>query len=256
VLFGAALIGVWQLIITLGIVEELVLPTPADTASDLWAVIKEMASGGDLLRDLWVTVQETALGFVIAAVSGFLFGVAVAETRFGREIVMPYLVWINALPKVAFAPVLVAWLGFGVLPKALMAAFIAFFPLIVVTATGLASTDRDAIMLMRSLRASRLTTLVKVKVPSAMPAVFAGLKTATVLSVTGAIVGEFLGGGDGLGGRVRTAASLLDMPRVFALIVILGVMALLFYGLLAALERKVVFWNAPDHGHGGPNMGA
>ena len=159
---------------------------------------------------------------------------------------MPYLVAFNALPKVAFAPVFVAWLGFGMESKIVMAMFVAFFPMIVDTAAGMASTDRDSLMLFRSLEASRWTTLVKLKLPTALPFVFAGLKTAAVFSVVGAVVGEYLGGGGGMGELVRLSAQQLRIDRVFALIVYLGIIGLGLFGIIAWLERRIVFWNRPE----------
>lgn len=159
---------------------------------------------------------------------------------------MPYLVGFNAVPKVAFAPVFVAWLGFGINAKVVMALFIAFFPVIVNTAAGLASTDRDTIMLFRSMGATRRQTLRKLKLPSALPFVFAGFKTAAVFSVVGAVVGEYLGGGHGLGELVRLSAQQLRLDRVSALIFYLSLIGLALFGVLNWLERRIVFWHQSD----------
>lgn len=123
-----------------------------------------------------------------------------------------------------------------------MAAVIAFFPLFVDTAAGLSGLDENQDKLFRSLRASRLKTFVKLKLPNALPFVFAGLKTAAVLSIIGAIVGEFMGGGQGLGALLRIAVSQLALDRVFAYVIILSVMASLFYALVDLAERRIVFW--------------
>ena len=159
---------------------------------------------------------------------------------------MPYLVSFNALPKVAFAPVFVAWFGFGVNSKIVMATFIAFFPVIVDTAAGMLAADDDTLMLFKSMESTRWQTLRKLKLPSALPFIFAGLKTAAVFSVVGAVVGEYLGGGHGLGELIRFSAQTLRLDRVFALIVYLGVIGLLLFGLVSWAERKLLFWHKSE----------
>jgi NitT/TauT family transport system permease protein len=147
-----------------------------------------------------------------------------------------------AAPKVAFAPIFVAWLGFDIWPKVVMAVVIAFFPLLVDTAAGLAAMAPNQDKLFRSMRASRRQTFLKLKLYNALPFVFAGLKTAAVLTVIGAIVGEFLGGGTGLGAQIRIASSRFAMDRVFGYVIVLSVMAYVLYALVTIVERRVVFW--------------
>ena len=141
--------------------------------------MRSLFTGGPVFDSFWITAQEAVFGFLLAAAIGVGFGVIAAESAFGRNVLMPVIVAINAAPKVAFAPIFVAWLGFGLRPKVALAAFIAFFPLLIDTAAGLASVDREQLRLFRSIRASRWITFVYLKLPSALPYVFAGLKTAS-----------------------------------------------------------------------------
>lgn len=244
--FGVAILATWQLLVSLGLVSRIILPSPADT-------FREIAlTGGNILRgeyiwdSLWITTQEVVLGFLLAAVLGFVLGVLVAETTFGQRAVMPYLIGFNAIPKVTFAPLFVAWFGFGPESKIVMALFIAFFPVIVDTAAGLASVDRDSLMLFRSFQANRWKTLVKLKLPAALPYIFAGLKTAAVFSVVGAVIGEYLGGGRGLGMLIRLSSEQLRIDQVFALIFFLSILGVAIFAVVAWLERRIVFWHRPD----------
>jgi len=245
-ILGGAMLGLWWLIAELEFVSRILLPGPAETFEELWNTSKNIVTGGHIAEGLWITTQEVIWGFLTAATLGFVLGVVVGETRLGRRAVMPYLVAFNALPKVAFAPVFVAWFGFGVNSKIVMAAFIAFFPVIVDTAAGLAAVDAETQMLFQSMESGRWQTLRKLKLPSSLPFIFAGLKTAAVFSVVGAVVGEYLGGGHGLGELIRFSAQTLRIDRVFALIVYLGVIGLLLFGLVAWAERKLLFWHKSE----------
>lgn len=246
VALGLVGLGLWQAIVALEVTSRILLPGPTETFGEVISTAGDIVSGGHVAEALWLTTQEVLWGFLAASALGFVLGVVVGETRFGQVAVMPYLVAFNALPKVAFAPVFVAWLGFGINSKVVMATFIAFFPVIVDTAAGLASADKDTVMLFRSMGASRWQTLRKLKLPNALPFVFAGLKTASVFAVVGAVVGEYLGGGGGLGELVRLSSQQLRIDRVFALIFYLSLVGLALFAVVGWIERKIVFWHRAD----------
>lgn len=246
IVLGVAMLALWWLIAELEYVSRILLPGPAETFEELWDTTKNIASGGHIAVALWITTQEVILGFLAAAITGFVLGVVVGETRLGQKAVMPYLVALNALPKVAFAPVFVAWFGFGINSKIVMALFIAFFPMIVSTAAGLYAVSADSLMLFQSMEASRWQTLRKLKLRSALPYIFAGLKTAAVFAVVGAVVGEYLGGGKGLGELIRLSAQTLRIDRVFAMIFYLGIIGLILYGFVVWAERKLLFWQKSE----------
>lgn len=236
-------IGVWQLVTGLGFVSRIILPTPWETLEDMIFVGKNLLSGGYMLAALWITIKEVIYGFALAIAIGFSLGVLVGETAFGEKAVMPYLVAIDTMPKVAFAPLFVAWLGFDIDSKVALAAFIATFPIVVGTAAGLHSADENARMLFKTMGASRMQTLVKMKLPTGLPQIFTGLKIGAVGVMAGAITGEFLGGGRGFGELIRVAASQLNTPRVFSLILYLSLVGLALYALVTWTQRKVVFWH-------------
>ena len=239
----AGFIVIWQLVYEFEVISQIIMPSPLETFFDLIFVGQNLLTGGYMLKALWITTQEVLWGFALAVVLGFLLGLIVGETAFGEKAVMPYLVAINAMPKVAFAPLFVSWLGFGIASKLTLAAFIAIFPVIVGTATGLHAADQNAKMLFRTMGASRWQTLIQLKLPAGMPHFFAGLKNAAVLVVVGAVVGEFLGGGKGFGEMVRIAAAQLQTPRVFSLIIYLSLLGLAVFWLVVEIQRRFVFWH-------------
>ena len=189
----AVFVGAWQLATTLGLVSPIILPTPVETFNDLIFVGKNLLTGDYMLPALWITIKEVLYGFALAITIGFSLGVLVGETAFGERAIMPYLVAIDTMPKVAFAPLFVAWLGFGIESKVALAAFIATFPIVVGTAAGLHATDENARMLFKTMGASRMQTLIKMKLPTGLLQIFTGLKIGAVGVMAGAITGEFLG---------------------------------------------------------------
>jgi len=235
----------WNALVASGVTSEFVLPPPVDVAVAFGRIVADVFRGGSAAQNLWITTQEVLIGFLAAAILGIGLGTLVAMTNFGRIVVLPLLVAINAAPKVAFAPIMVAWFGFGIWSKVALGAFIAFFPLLIDTAAGLSQVNADQDKLFRSIRAPGPQAFLKLRLPTALPFIFAGLKTAAVLSVVGAIVGEFLGGGGGLGEMIRIAGTQLSVARVFAFVLLLSIAGYLFYAVVAYAERRIVFWRRP-----------
>lgn len=239
----AVFVCVWDLVTRTGLVSRIILPTPSETLADLFLVGRNLLSGEYMLPALWITLQEVAYGFALAMLIGFSLGVLVGETAFGERAIMPYLVAIDTMPKVAFAPIFIAWLGFGIESKVALAAFIATFPIVVGTAAGLHSADANSRMLFKTMGASRLQTLFKMKLPTGLPQIFTGLKIAAVGVMAGAITGEFLGGGKGFGELIRVASTQLNTPRVFSLIIYLSLVGMALFGTVVWIQRRFVFWH-------------
>lgn len=241
-----AVVAIWDVVTRLGVVSPIILPTPAETWGDLLFVGANLIGGDYMLDALWTTTLTVIYGFLIAAGIGFSLGVLVGETKFGERAVMPYLVAIDTMPKVAFAPLFIAWLGFDIASKVALAAFIATFPIVVSTAAGLYAASENERMLFKSIGATRLQTLVRLKLPTGLPYIFTGLKIAAVGVMAGAITGEFLGGGKGFGALIRQSASQMDTPRVFALILYLSLLGLFLYSVVVWTQRRFVFWNKSE----------
>ena len=239
----AVFVGLWQIATSFNLVSSIVLPTPVETFNDMIFVGKNLLTGDYMLSALWITTKEVIYGFALAMAIGFSLGILVGETAFGERAIMPYLVALDTMPKVAFAPLFIAWLGFGIESKVALAAFIATFPIVVGTAAGLHATDENSRMLFKTMGASRLQTLFKMKLPMGLPQIFTGLKIGAVGVMAGAITAEFLGGGKGFGELIRVAASQLNTPRVFSLILYLRILGLGLYALVTFAQRRIVFWH-------------
>jgi NitT/TauT family transport system permease protein len=243
-------VGIWDLVTRMGWVSPIILPSPGETLADLIFVGSNLLTGGYMLEALWTTTQTVFWAFLIALGIGFLLGVLVGETKFGERAVLPYLVAIDTMPKVAFAPLFIAWLGFGISSKVALAAFIATFPIVVSTAAGLYAASESERMLFKAMGATRMQTLLRLKLPIGLPYMFTGLKIAAVGVMAGAITGEFLGGGKGFGALIRQSASQMDTPRVFALILYLSLLGLLLYFTVVWAQRRIVFWNKEERAGG------
>jgi NitT/TauT family transport system permease protein len=242
---GLAVLGVWEAVCRAGLVSRLVLPAPSAIGVELWRALLEIVLGGPMRTHALVTVYEILAGFGLGVALGFILGVLIAEIPTARRVAMPYLIALNAAPKIALAPLLLVWFGFGMGSKIVMAALIAFFPLLINVVSGLARVDEAKLKLMRSLAASRMMTLVKVKLPDALPLIFAGLKTAIVLAVVGAVVGEFVGAEAGLGYVIKQSEFQLDVAQTFAVIVLLSIIGIALFYAIEYLERRALFWSRP-----------
>ena len=242
---ATVLIG-WELIVRLGNIPLIILPSPVNVGAQLVTVFQQLTPGEFLLGELWTTVQEVVIGFGIACVFGFAIGLWVGQTKFGQKAVMPLFVALEATPKIAFAPVFIAWFGFGITSKFVLAAFMSIFPIIIGTAAGLAATTEDELKLFKSMKARAWDVFWKLKMLRALPFIFAGLKIAIVAALTGAVAAEFIGGGIGFGEQIRLAATRLALDRVFALILILSLLGILLFSLVAWVQNKVTFWDNPN----------
>ena len=244
---AAVVLLIWDLATArTGWVSPIILPSPKETLDELALVGTNLLTGGYMLGALWTTTRTVFWAFLISTLIGFSLGVLVGEAKFGERAVMPYLVAIDTMPKIAFAPLFIAWLGFDIASKVALATFIATFPIIVSTAAGLYAASENERMLFKAMGASRWQTLIRLKLPNGLPYIFTGLKIASVGVMAGVITGEFLGGGKGFGALIRESASMLDTPRVFALILYLSLLGLALFFAVAWVQRRLVFWNKGD----------
>lgn len=235
-------VGGWELAVRLLEVPRIVLPTPSAIAVSFFNLMTE----GDLPRHFGITLYETVAGFFLGSISGLMLGALVSQFRLVEKTLYPYIVAFQTLPKVAIAPIIIIWAGYGLTSKIIITAMISFFPVLVNTIVGLNATDPAYIEMLASFTASRWQIFRIVKVPMALPFIFAGLDIAGVLSVIGAIVGEFVGARAGLGYVILIRNFNLDMAGVFAILVVLSMMGIGIHLIINRLQRRVVFWAQPE----------
>jgi NitT/TauT family transport system permease protein len=200
------------------------------------------ANFGLLLEQGWITCLESVLGFLLAFALGVPIAVAVSSSRTLSAMFYPILIATQSLPKVALAPLVLVWAGLGIESKLAIAWLVAFFPIVVDTATGLRSTPPEYLDLATSVRASPLQTFYKIRFPAALPFVISGSKVAITLAVIGAVIGEFVGSTEGLGNLLLIANSQLNTPLAFAALVGLSVLGIGLYSAVAAVEILLARW--------------
>lgn len=232
----AATLAVWEVGVRVSDTPRWFFPTPS-------AVVREALESRALLwRHTWTTLQEIAVGFAIAVGLAVCLAVAIASSPMVRRSVFPVVVATQAVPIIALAPILLIWFGYGMTPKVIVVVLTCFFPIVVNLVDGLRSVDADAVNLLRSLGASRGQVLRLVRIPSALPFLFSGLRIAASISVIGAIVGEWVGASAGLGYLMTRSAAQFQTPRLFAAVIISALLSISLFALVALIERRVLHW--------------
>jgi NitT/TauT family transport system permease protein len=232
-----ALFGAWEAFVRIGAISPLLLPAPTEV---LATVVREFPV---LLHMSAITAAEFVLGFALSVLVGLPLGALIVYARPIELAIYPLLVAFQTMPKAAIAPIFVVWLGAGMNSKILIAFTIAFFPIVIDTAIGLRSAAPETIHLVRSMGASAFQVFWYVRFPNALPSIFGGLKVASTLAVVGAIVGEFVSADKGLGYLVLVANGELNTRLVFACVLMLSFLGIIFYFLVEAIERLVVSWH-------------
>ena len=237
-IFFAALIVLWEILVEIIQIPAFILPPPRALYTAFTAKFFIMG------KHAWITFLEAVGGFALSFFLGILFAIGVVYSRHLQNTIYPLIVILYAMPKSAFAPLMVIWVGYGLFSKIAIAFLVAFFPIVVNTVVGLKEVEPELIDLARINRGSELDIFKKIRLPNSLPYMFAGIKVAIVLSVTGAIVAEFVAANEGLGYLILQANYSLD--TAFALVILL-ILALLSLGLFLAvdvLQRKLAPWSA------------
>jgi NitT/TauT family transport system permease protein len=232
-----AVLVVWAVIVKTFEIPDYLLPAPQDVAA---CIVKEWSL---LWKHGAYTLMSVLTGFAAGAAIGVPLAFGIVLSRGMERIAMPFLVMSQTIPKVAIAPILVVWLGFGILPKIAIVFLISFFPIVVSTVVGLKSVETDMIDLVRSMGARTGKIMLRVRGPSALPQMFAGFKIAVCLAVVGAIVGEFVGSDRGLGYLLLTSTGTLDGTLVWSALFVLIAMGIALFTIVSKLERLAIPWH-------------
>lgn len=235
---------IWQVAVVMFGIKEFILPAPT---SILMALISD---AGELADHMWVTLGTLGLGYAAGVAVGIGLAVLMTLMPLFRAAVYPLIVASQTIPKIAIAPLLILWFGVGVLPKVLIIALLAFFPVLINTVSGLESTDRGHLELMRSVNAGFWKVYRHVRLPAAIPNLFAGLKLALTVSVIGAIVGEWVAGNTGLGYLLLAYNSSLQTSRLFAALIVIIAISTISFLLISWLEQRVSWRVRLDAGGG------
>ena len=226
----------WQFLVRLFGVPEYILPVPSEF------LVKLAESRGLIWQHTLVTANEILLGFLLAAAIGVPLGLMIVSVKFLERSLYPLILFFQLIPKIAIAPLFIVWFGFGPFPKVLLTFLLCFFPTLVASMTGFRALDERVLYLSRSMGATAWQTFRYIRLPSALGHIFGGFKVSVVFAATGAIVAEFVGAKSGLGYLLLRATSYLDMPLIFAVLVALSAVGILFSYAVQLLERLCMPW--------------
>jgi NitT/TauT family transport system permease protein len=238
------IIALWEWAVPYFQVPNWVLPTPSQILTALWRGLDAgpFDRGGYWLHT-GVTVAQVLIGFFIGSALGLLLGTIISQFRILEATLRVYLIAIQSLPKIALAPIIVLWFGFGLTSKIVIICLLTFFPLLINSMAGFKAVDTERLEMMRALGANPWQIFWKVRLPSALPYIFAGLDMAAVFAVVGAIVGEFVGAQRGLGTLILSMNAQMDIAGTFSVFIILALVGVLLHQSLRIVERKLLFWS-------------
>lgn len=242
VCFGLGLVGAWQLVATVWSGADDTISSPSAVASRLWTWLGD----GTLLSNTGVTLKETALAFMVGAAGGIVAGIALGLMRRVGDVVIPYLMGLYSLPKMALAPLFILWFGIGVAMKVALGAVLVLFLVLLNTMTGVRDVDQGQIDSLKLMGASRWQVLWKLTLPSSRAAILLGIKLSVPYALIGAIVGELIASTDGLGFVVKNASAQYDTTGVFVCLVVLAILALVLNQFVEWLERWALAWKVPS----------
>jgi NitT/TauT family transport system permease protein len=239
----------WEFSVEYYEIPQYVIPAPSAIAKSLYRGLNiGFGNRGGYWLHTGVTLTEVFLGFIIGSSIGLILGTIVSQFRVLEATLRLYLVAIQSLPKIALAPIIVLWFGFGLTSKIVIICLLTFFPLLITSMAGFTSVEPERIELMRAICARPWQVFWKVRLPSALPYIFAGLEMAAVFSVVGAVVGEFVGAQLGLGTLIMSMNSQMDMAGTFSVLVILSIIGITLHSVLRILKRHLLFWSRNDSG--------
>lgn len=239
-ILSAALLLIWQAVVDFGLVQRFILPSPTDIISTLFEILPAIKG------HIAVTVYEASIGFVAAIILSFVLAILMDGVEWIRKALYPLIVVSQTIPIIALAPLFVIWFGFGKLPKIIVVVLVCFFPIVVSLLQGLSSADREMVNLLKSMGANKLQVFKMVKFPGALVSFFSGLRIAATYSIMGAIIGEWLGGTEGLGIYMIRVKNTFALDKVFAVIVIIVFLSMAVFKVIEWVEYLATPWRRSD----------
>ena len=231
-----AMFVIWEVVVRLFAIQEFVLPAPSAIFKSMWQWREPIAINA------WQTLMTTLIGFAFAILIGVIGGVALGSSQVAYDGFYPALIAFNSVPKVAVVPVLVIWFGIGTIPAVITAFLLAFFPILVNVATGIATVEPELRDVLRALGASKRQVIMKVGLPRAMPYFFASLKIAMTVAFVGSIVAESIAANAGIGYLMLVASSRFEVPLAFACLIVTGLMGVAMYIVCVTIEQRTTGW--------------
>jgi len=233
------MISVWEMSVRVSAVPVFVLPPP----SLIVAQLAKLLGSPIFWFNLAYSMQEMLLGYALAVLMAAMLGVAISQIRLLQLGLMPYIVAFQTIPTIALAPIFLQWFGYGMASKVVMAALIAFFPILINVIAGLQSAKQEEIEMIKSFGASRRQILLKIKIPNALPFIFTGLDLGIVFALIGVTVAEFVGAQHGLGKMLLQLNEQFNIAGMFAILLVLALIGVIMHALIEYARRKIVFWS-------------
>lgn len=237
-LLFVAIVGLWELVVRWFEISPLIFPGPTAIAARLC----DLVVSGDIWPHFNATLISILVGLALGAVAGLVCGSLIATSPLLDQLVYPYLVALQTVPKIAVAPLFILWFGYGIASKIVITALLCFFPILVSVIAGFRNVDRNQLEMMRAFGASTSQILFRLRIPSALVIIFAGFEIASVLAVIGAVVGEFVGAQVGLGYLIASLNFNMDVSGMFAVLIFLALIGLALHGVVKLAKTYFVFW--------------
>ena len=236
ILILTAITFLWEILARLNVIDSFLMSMP----SKIFLTLKDLAVSGELYLHVFTTLYETILGFIIATVLGTVIALILWWSEFLRRVLEPYIVILNSLPKIALGPIIIVWFGAGTKSIVFMAIIITIIVTVITMENGFISTDKNKILLLKSLGASKFQTLTKLVIPSSIPTLVSCLKINVGMSWIGSIMGEYLVSKQGIGYLIVYGGQVFRLDLVMASTVVLCILASLMYGLVVLLEKLIL----------------
>jgi NitT/TauT family transport system permease protein len=231
---------IWEFCVRFFQISEFMLPAPSSALSHLF--FKQPDADYHWKINIYTTLYEFIIGFLVTAFAGITLGIFIVWSKHTEKMLMPLFIFINSLPIIAVAPLILLWMGYGIKTNILLAFLVSFFPVVINTIAGLNQVEDDLLDLVRYLHASKLQLFIKIRIPGALPYIFSGLKICATMSIIGAIVGEFISSERGLGRIIINSQYAMDTPPIFSSLILISLFGSGLYWVVSFLERLLMPW--------------